>query len=109
MPYIHKGCGGVIGLISRRCKKCKRKWPISAWFLYPPPKDMIFATRLGKIPAGKIPRMEKGKTPYARWADNIPGAGIIASRLPRWPRWARILLFVGILIAILFIARYIRG
>jgi len=89
MPYIHTGknCNGEIGLWSRKCKKCGKRWPLMALFGYKPPKDMRFVV----IPP------EKQETKYAKWADKVPYAGNIASSLPNWPRWARILTALAIL------------
>jgi len=98
MPYFHKHCNGKIGLWNRKCSKCGKKWPISAWFRYPPPKDM---TRY-------IVGQRTGPTTYSRWIDRIPLANIIPRALPNWPRWARIfvlVLLVGVVILIIFLVR----
>lgn len=104
MPYYHKGCGGEIGLLTRKCKKCGHKWGISAWFQYPPPKNMT------KFIVPTKPKAVRGKTDYAKWADNrnvIPGVAAIASLLPNIPRWARITVTAGIITAVVFVVRAI--
>ena len=99
MPYYHMKCNGKIGLWSRRCSKCGKKWPISAWFQYPPPKDM---TRF-------IVKTQTEPTTYSKWADKVPFMNIIPRALPNWPRWARILVLVILIAIIVAITMYIRG
>ena len=97
MPYYHKKCNGRISILRRRCTKCGKTWPISAWFQYPPPKDMTKFI------------VEKEPATYAKWGDRIPFVSVIATRLPNWPRWARIL-FTCILVAIIIVISFlIRG
>ena len=99
MPYYHKKDSGKIGLLSRKCSKCGKRWPIMALFKYPPPKDM---TRYIIEP--------KGPPTYAKWADRFPFVNVIASLLPNWPRWARILTVCLLLLVIALLLVYItRG
>ncbi len=42
MGYIHYNCGGKISFWGRKCKKCGKQWPISAWGGSKPPDDMYF-------------------------------------------------------------------
>ena len=108
MPYIHRGCGGVvpISFLKVKCKKCGKRWPKSVVFATKPPKDMYFAF--------EAPR-EKGQRQrtYSKPAQNIiyavPGAKLIAEKLPNLPRWGRILVTLGIVTAIIFAIRAIRG
>ena len=99
MPYIHRGCNGEIGLWSRKCKKCGKRWPLKSLFALSPPKDMFYQVN--------PPQPKKGQTSYAKWADSDkapPGVGWVASHLPNWPRWVRILagiLVIGIIVALL--------
>jgi len=98
MPYYHKKCNGRISILRRRCSKCGKTWPISAWFRYPPPRDMT-----------KYIVEQKAEPSYAKWADKIPFVSVIPKLLPNWPRWARILV-LGILIAVVVILTIlIRG
>ena len=101
MPYIHNRCGGEIGLFSRRCKKCGKQWPIWVLFGLAPPKDMYYY-----VPPK--PETKKGKTSYASWAEKYPAVAGLASRMPNWPRWARIatasFVVVALVVAILKIA-----
>ena len=103
MPYIHKGCGGVIPLRPPiKCRKCGTRWNWRVLFAPTPPKNMVFAVikpRIGR----------KGETQYARWADKILGAGVVASRLPNWPRWARILAVCCMIVGTVFLVRYFLG
>lgn len=83
MPYIHTHCGGEVNFWTRRCKKCGKKCAsVFSYFSLIPPKNMIFDPRY---------EVKHGKTSYAKFGDRVPGAGLIASWLPNWPRWARIL------------------
>lgn len=98
MPYYHKKDNGVIGIWSRKCSKCGKRWPISVWFVYPPPKDMT-----------RYVVESKGPTTYSSWADKVPLVNVIPRLLPNWPRWARLLvtgLVLGLIILIIF---WIRG
>jgi hypothetical protein len=98
MPYYHKHCDGKISILRRKCSKCGKKWPISAWFQYPPPRDM---TRY---------IIEKNEpTTYAKWVDRIPFANTIPRVLPNWPRWARILVLCILVGVIILITLLLRG
>lgn len=96
MPYYHLKCGGKIRLWSRKCSKCGYKWPLSALFIYPPPRNMTKFI---------VERKERKPVTYAKWADRYPLVNVVARALPNWPRWARILsvcLFL-LVIVLLFI------
>jgi len=109
MPYIHKGCGGIVPFNiftiftfrHPKCKKCGLTWPYSVIWTYPPPKNMQFVFT--------PPVISKGTTKYAGWADRVPGAGLVASRLPKWPRWARVLTVCLIIVGVVFLVRHIVG
>ena len=88
MPYYHVKCGGKIHLWRRKCTKCKKRWPLTALLNYPFPSDMHYL-----IDTKVIPDVKKGKTSYAKWSEKVPGASTLASWLPNWPRWVRILAF----------------
>ena len=89
MPYYHIEDSGKVGLWNRKCEECGKKWSIRSYFMRKLPKDMVF------IPRQVI--IEKGKTSYASWGDKFPGAALVASHLPAWPRWFRVLT-VGIFV-----------
>lgn len=98
MPYYHKHCNGKISILRRRCSKCGKKWPISALFRYPLPKDMT------KFIVGT----KKGPTTYMKWVDKVPLMNVIPRALPNWPRWARVLvvcILIGIVVLITFLIR----
>ena len=105
MPYFHERCGGPVGFWSRKCKKCKRSWPITSYLLMTLPKGMTWQP--------KPPKMKEKGTKYAKWADRVPGVTGVASRLPNWPRWARILgglVIVGVLFILVYLlVRWRRG
>lgn len=98
MPYYHKKCGGEISIFRCKCKKCGHKWPLRTLFLYPLPKDISRFIIPTKQPAT-----------YAKWGNRIPGVPVIASMLPNWPRWARILsttiLFLLLALLIVYLVR----
>jgi len=102
MPYYHRGCNGVVPMkIPIKCKHCGKKWPAHTMFAPKPPKDMYFAMQPKHLP--------KGDTKYAKWGDNIPGVSAVASHLPNWPRWARVLAGSGIIVGLIFLIRYLVG
>jgi len=99
MPYYHKHCNGKIGLWSRKCSKCGKRWPISAWFQYPPPRDMT----------KYIVETKRGPTTYMSWANKIPFMSVIPRALPNWPRWARIFVFCVLIGIVVLLTLLIRG
>ena len=104
MKFIHTKCGGYIDVKTRTCTKCKKKWNWLTW--------MITATEIrpiAEIPTQKVGdrvvRLGHTRKQYASWADRLHGVGAIASRLPNWPRWTRILVtatFVGVIAFLLW-------
>ena len=100
MAYYHMRCGGKISLRSRTCSKCGHKWPISAWFTYPPPPDMTKFL---------VEKEEKGPMTLPKWADKFPPVRVIAGGLPNIPRWSRILIALVILGVVIFIIILVRG
>ena len=89
MNYIHRKCGGSIDTTKRVCAKCGKKWDrVSIW---------TDSTNIRLSPHGspssavgsKI--IGTGQTSYAKWGNKVPVVWWVASRLPNWPRWARIL------------------
>lgn len=109
MEFYHTTCGGRIDVKSRSCLKCRKKW---TWVSF-----KFTLTEIRQVPISlakkkaRVRTIRPGATSYAKWADNLPdgiGGGFtrgMASRLPNWPRWARILVvvvFVGIIIVLLW-------
>lgn len=98
MPYFHTLDEGRVHFWRRRCIKCNKKWPVKVLFSRKVPKDMYFEAKHLKL--------EKGSTKYAQWADKFPASAFVASRLPNWPRWARIgiaLLFIFIAVLVVYL------
>jgi len=93
MRFYHTKCGGEIDVRSRRCLKCKKKWnPIS--FRFDPTGIRPIVDRKGRpLPDRIVPKVER-KT----WG--VPYLYTVVSKLPKWPRWARILTTVVVFAAI---------
>lgn len=106
MPFIHKGCGGTVGVMSGKCNKCGKKFKPNSKNPNSMP-DGVYFDSSEKIQKLKAKASSKGSTSYASWADKagIPGVAPIASRLPNIPRWGRILVTAGIVIGIVFLIR----
>jgi len=100
MPYVHAEDSGRIHFWRRKCVVCGKVWPVKVLFQTKYPDDMTFVKRDVVI--------SKGKTSYASWAEKFPQAAFVASRLPNWPRWARIgfvLLCVAITVVIIYLIK----
>lgn len=101
MPFYHTKCGGDISFWRRRCKKCGKKWGIVAFFV------TDSSVRPGKSfeKAAKTPKRKP--TSYAKWGDRWLGVPTVASHLPNWPKWARVLttlcFFGGIVFLVLWL------
>ena len=104
MPYYHTTDKGLISFWTRKCSICGKKWPLRVLFYPKLPKDMAWFFNENKML--KKFKIKKGTTSYAKWADNIQGAGTFASWLPNWPRWARIL-STSIVVAIISYGIYL--
>jgi hypothetical protein len=104
LHYYHSDCGGSIGILTRRCSRCGKKWPWRLLFQYPLPPEVFSASSKG-------PRLKRTarKTYYAKWANRYPQVGAFASRLPNWPRWARVLVLLVILAVFAFCSYKLWG
>ena len=101
MPFIHQGCGGTVSIMTGKCSKCKKKFKPNSSNPNGLPDNVYFEAgeRVQKL---KAKAASRGTTGYAKWADNkVPFITPFASRLPNWPRWARILTTVGIAVALI--------
>ena len=102
MPFIHQSCGGTVSILTGKCAKCKKKFKPNPSNPNGLPNNVYFESgeRIQKM---KSKAASKGTPPYAKWTDkaSIPGVASIASILPNWPRWARILTTVGIAVALI--------
>jgi len=104
VKYFHSECGGKISILKRRCSKCGKKWPRGSWFQYPLPDDILISS------SGKPPKvLKKRPVYYAKWANKYPEVARFASKLPNWPRWARILVLIGIIIVLVLLSYYLWG
>lgn len=108
MEYIHTKCGGLIEAKTRTCTRCHKHWNLLAWWttvteIRPVPEKQ---DRPKGIPYRKDAGMEPTRKQYSKWGDAIPGVSALASRLPNWPRWSRLLtslIFVGIVIVVIWL------
>ena len=105
MRYIHIKCGGTIDIKTRTCTGCKKHWNLFAWW--------TTATEIR--PVREIPTQKAGdrvirvqRKQYASWANRLPGVSTIASGLPNWPRWARILSTLVVIGMVVAAALFIR-
>jgi hypothetical protein len=83
---IHTNCGGKVHIhfLLPICDRCKKRW--KPWgFILASDMHMVVEARSEK----KAHIGESRK--HAKWADSIPGANVVPSILPNWPRWARLL------------------
>lgn len=119
MQYLHTACGGLIDTKTRNCTRCHKHWTLLTWWttateIRPVPerpsrRRTILSpakpgTRSKKEVRKAAQRVVAGRRRYAGWGDTIPGVGTIASRLPNWPRWARILItvaFVAVIVVVI--------
>lgn len=83
MEFYHKGCGGTIDPVHRRCLKCKKQWNLLS-FQVNNEIRMVPGT-LVKTP------VNSGELPW--WMDKTK----FVDKLPKWPRWLRIVTVVLVL------------
>jgi len=80
--WTHTLCSGEIDTKTRTCLKCGYNWS---------KRDFLFDP-YGIRPV--IIHTETEYTPYWAFIDKIPVVGIyateVAKRLPKWPRWLRV-------------------
>ena len=99
MPFYHTKDNGRVGVWFGKCQVCGHKWSWKIMLSTKVPDGMYFE------PVKKI-EIKKGQTSYAGWGDKFPGVSVVASKLPNWPRWLRILalvIFVGIIIGVILL------
>lgn len=121
MRFVHVKCGGEIDVEKRTCLRCKKKWSRVA-FRYDPTGIRPMVDAKGKLVPDKVsPKALREKTYHGQktvsppgWVDRVPLwadlglTGLFVKKLPRWPRWARILttlIFVGVVITIILALR----
>ena len=125
MRFVHTKCGGEIDVKKRQCMRCKKKWDPVSFRLDPTGIRPMVDGRGRLVPGGEdIEKLRKqfasgkrkgalptGKS-YASWLDKLPKwidlgyARALASRLPRWPRWARVLATAVFIAAIVVLILY---
>lgn len=102
MIYTHTKCGGMIDPKKRQCLRCKRKWNrFSFWF-----DPSGIRPTAGEYPPDMV-KPKKERQRYAKWAEGTPGARLIPSLLPNWPRWARILSTVLFITAVVLLSLWV--
>jgi len=105
MKFIHSKCGGDIDIKTKTCTRCKKHWNWFTWWMTATEIRPIAEMPTQKV-GDRVHRVQRKR--YASWGDKLPGVGAIASRLPNWPRWARIvstLVVIGIVVAIVLLVR----
>lgn len=105
MEYVHRKCGRKVEVSILRggeCKKChKRFWPflcLMSLDLLPAESRAEKQERKTKEVVSKVlsqsqkkANKNKPRKQYADWAEHVEPAKWTASKLPDWPRWARVL------------------
>ena len=111
MRFYHTKCGGEIDVKKRQCTRCKKRWNPISFRLDPVGIRPIVGREKPKFSDSKpnpVPRS------YASWVDKVPKVvdlGLtraLASKLPKWPRWARLLatgVFVLIVVVVIILVR----
>ena len=89
MEFYHTKCGGRIDTKTKTCGGCHKHWNWFSWWMSATEIRVVPATKAKKKP--KALRIKPGSASHAKWGDALPGVGQVASRLPNWPRWVRIL------------------
>ena len=99
MRYIHKKCGGEINATRRQCIRCKKTW---TWLGFQiDPISIRLDRGRSRLPSIRETYKEaygKQKTIYTAKAKSL------VSKLPKWPRWVRILVSVVVLSATIAVA-----
>lgn len=111
MRYYHVGCGGEIDVKKRQCRRCKKKWdPIS--FRFDPISIRPIVDKKGRpIPDKKARFNPETETSLPRWLMfilGVPHLDTVVTKLPKWPRWARILttaVVIGLLVLVIELIR----
>jgi len=116
MRFVHTKCGGEINVKKRLCTRCKKKWNpvafrVDAFGIRPmvDSKGRLVPDKGKEGPLKDKSWHEQRTGDYAKWGDKVPGLAIFASRLPKWPRWARILSAVTFLVIVVGIIILVRG
>jgi len=117
VKFYHTKCGGEIDLKARRCTECGKKWNPITFRLDP----VGIRLALGRSTAIKDNfdraysrnRVEPAQRNYASWLDRVPKVvdlGLtrtLVNKLPRWPRWARVL--TTVLVLAIVVVAYLIG
>jgi hypothetical protein len=99
MPYqyIHSHCGGRISLWRMRCQKCKKQYN---------PLSFMFTNKIRPVYTESSKAPTKGDKIIAK---RIPVVESLVKFLPNWPRWARILTAVVLVLIIIAIVWAVKG
>lgn len=112
MRFTHTKCGGEIDVKKRQCRRCKKKWdPIS--FRFDPVGIRAMVDKKGRpLPDRQVKSKPEELDPLARklmFIFGVPYLDTVISKLPKWPRWARILTTVVIVGLVILAIELIRG
>lgn len=109
MRFMHTKCGGEIDVKTRQCRRCKKKWdPIS--FKLDPIGIRPIVDKFGRPKLDKHGRTEEEHiSSLPKWMTTFIGApylDAVVSKLPKWPRWARILTASAIVAGVVLLIIY---
>jgi len=94
MKLLHVGCEGTVDSLTRSCDKCGKKWGVVTFLVTTKELRPLPSYRTG----GSEPKVIK-----------IPTKEQFVSKLPNWPRWARLLTVAVILAILLGVILFIRS
>jgi hypothetical protein len=105
MRYYHTKCGGEIDVKKRQCTRCKKKWdPIS--FRLDPVSIRPMLDKKGKPLPDKVKGYKVEEKPLPSklaYIVGVPYLDTFVSKLPKWPRWARILVSAAVIALIVIL------
>ena len=112
MRVMHTKCGGEIDVKTRQCRRCKKRWDPVSFKLDPIGIRPMLDARGRPLPdrEGKGVTEEEYTPSIPRWMQHVVGApylDAVVSKLPKWPRWARILTASAILAGAVLLIIYL--
>jgi len=108
----HVKCGGEIYVPDRKCIKCGKRWNPVSFQITNEIRPMTDSSGKVMVTTNKEHlgiKVERKPTSYVKWMDNLGPAGTIASRLPNWPRWARLLVGTTVIGGVVILVLWLTG